>query len=71
MPWIIGSCGGSTGCQERHINELDAKVKEEDVLIRGDSKSIGYRALLNRNQALWRPSGEMHLNDIDNKYYLV
>ncbi|KAL4283171.1 hypothetical protein GQ457_16G011860 [Hibiscus cannabinus] len=41
------------------------------VIIRLLGKSIGYRALLNRIQALWSPIGELQLIDLDNEYFLV
>ncbi|KAL4310070.1 hypothetical protein GQ457_01G015050 [Hibiscus cannabinus] len=66
------------------ISELDVTIRFSDrvhdaideklansVIIRLLGKSIGYRALLNRIQALWNPIGELQLIDMDNEYILV
>ncbi|KAL4295604.1 hypothetical protein GQ457_12G007870 [Hibiscus cannabinus] len=55
---------------DRVHNEVDAQLASS-VIIRLLGKSIGYRALLNRVQSLWNPSGDMYLVDLDNDYYLV
>ncbi|KAL4366196.1 hypothetical protein GQ457_05G015820 [Hibiscus cannabinus] len=49
---------------------IDAKL-EKSMIIRLLDKAIGYRALRNRIMALWSPSGEINLIDLDNGYYLV
>ncbi|KAL4279049.1 hypothetical protein GQ457_03G029200 [Hibiscus cannabinus] len=51
-------------------NEVDVQLASS-VIIRLLGKSIGYRALLNRVQSLWNPSGDMCLVDLDNDYYLA
>ncbi|KAL4311902.1 hypothetical protein GQ457_01G027760 [Hibiscus cannabinus] len=35
------------------------------------SKVKGYRALVNRVTALWKPIGSLHIIDLDNNYFLV
>ncbi|KAL4272499.1 hypothetical protein GQ457_13G019110 [Hibiscus cannabinus] len=55
---------------DRVHNEVDAQLASS-VIIRLLRKSIGYRALLNRVQSLWNPSGDMCLIDLDNDYYLA
>ncbi|KAL4279462.1 hypothetical protein GQ457_03G024230 [Hibiscus cannabinus] len=49
---------------------IDEKLSNS-VIIRLLGKSIGYRALLNRIQALWNLAGELQLIDLDNEYFLV
>ncbi|KAL4273588.1 hypothetical protein GQ457_13G013000 [Hibiscus cannabinus] len=49
---------------------IDAKL-EKSMIIRLLDRAIGYRALRNRIMALWSPSGEINLIDLDNGYYLV
>ncbi|KAL4301928.1 hypothetical protein GQ457_10G020040 [Hibiscus cannabinus] len=49
---------------------IDSKLAHS-VVIRLLGKSIGYKALLNRIELLWKPLGEMRLIDLDNGYYLV
>ncbi|KAL4319188.1 hypothetical protein GQ457_18G002400 [Hibiscus cannabinus] len=41
------------------------------IIVRLLGKVIGYGALLNRLHALWCPTGEIQLIDLDNEYYLV
>ncbi|KAL4271374.1 hypothetical protein GQ457_13G004110 [Hibiscus cannabinus] len=56
------------------FDRVHAAIDEElsnSVIIRLLGKSIGYRALLNRIQALWSPIGELQLIDLDNEYFLV
>ncbi|KAL4319850.1 hypothetical protein GQ457_18G018210 [Hibiscus cannabinus] len=55
---------------ERVHSSIDKKL-ENSVIVRLLGKSIGYRALLNRIEALWKPKGEIKLIDLDNDYYLV
>ncbi|KAL4340431.1 hypothetical protein GQ457_08G021740 [Hibiscus cannabinus] len=55
---------------DRVHNEVDVQLASS-VIIRLLGKSIGYRALLNRVQSLWNPSGDMCLVNLDNDYYLA
>ncbi|KAK8593200.1 hypothetical protein V6N12_045284 [Hibiscus sabdariffa] len=50
--------------------EIDSKLTKS-VIARLLGKSIGYRALKNREHALWNPSGELSIIDLDNDYYLI
>ncbi|KAL4312618.1 hypothetical protein GQ457_01G015060 [Hibiscus cannabinus] len=51
---------------DRVHDAIDEKLANS-VIIRLLGKSIGYRALLNRIQALWNPIGELQLIDMDNE----
>ncbi|KAL4346268.1 hypothetical protein GQ457_17G013020 [Hibiscus cannabinus] len=67
--------GGSSTLPEiqfsnRVHDAIDAKLAHS-VVIRLLGKSIGYRALLNRIQAMWNPNGALSLIDLDNEYFLV
>ncbi|KAL4303128.1 hypothetical protein GQ457_10G006190 [Hibiscus cannabinus] len=67
--------GGSSTLPEiqfsiRVHDQVDAQLGTA-VVIRLLGKSIGYRALLNRVQALWNPKGDMCLIDLDNDYYIA
>ncbi|KAL4348482.1 hypothetical protein GQ457_17G005590 [Hibiscus cannabinus] len=67
--------GGSSTLPEiqfssRVHDQVDAQLATA-VVIRLLGKSIGYRALLNRVQALWNPKGDMCLIDLDNDYYIA
>ncbi|KAE8673109.1 hypothetical protein F3Y22_tig00111812pilonHSYRG00278 [Hibiscus syriacus] len=50
------------------IYQAIADKLSKSVIVRLLGKSIGYRALLNHNQTLWYPVGEI---DLDNEYFLV
>ncbi|KAL4340432.1 hypothetical protein GQ457_08G019370 [Hibiscus cannabinus] len=54
-----------------HVHKAIDKKLANSVVIRLLGRSIGYRALLNRIQSMWNPSGDMILIDLDNDYYLV
>ncbi|XP_039014632.1 uncharacterized protein LOC120144689 [Hibiscus syriacus] len=41
------------------------------IIVRLLGRMIGYKALLNRINAVWKPVGEVHLTDLDNNYFLV
>ncbi|KAL4379850.1 hypothetical protein GQ457_02G019350 [Hibiscus cannabinus] len=41
------------------------------LVVRLLGRSIGFKTLWSRIQALWKPLGEMHLIDLDNNYFLV
>ncbi|KAL4367995.1 hypothetical protein GQ457_05G013640 [Hibiscus cannabinus] len=67
--------GGSNTLPEiqfsNRIHEaIDAKLACS-LVVRLLGRSIGYQALLNRIQALWKPREEFSLIDLDNAYYLV
>ncbi|MBA0607178.1 hypothetical protein Godav_019520 [Gossypium davidsonii] len=44
---------------------------EQTVVVRLLGRTIGYRALLNRIQSLWKPIGSFQVIDIENDYFLV
>ncbi|KAL4308369.1 hypothetical protein GQ457_01G026590 [Hibiscus cannabinus] len=67
--------GGSNTLPEIQFSNMiheaiDAKLACS-LVVRLLGRSIGYQALLNRIQALWKPRGEFSLIDLDNAYYLV
>ncbi|KAE8668584.1 hypothetical protein F3Y22_tig00112293pilonHSYRG00284 [Hibiscus syriacus] len=55
---------------ERVHKSIDEKVSKS-VIVRLLGKKLGYKALLNQIQLLWRPTVEMQLIDLDNEYFLV
>ena len=44
---------------------------ECSVVVKLLGRTIGYKALQNRIMALWKPSGEVRITDLDNGYFLV
>ncbi|KAL4317972.1 hypothetical protein GQ457_18G007610 [Hibiscus cannabinus] len=69
---IIGKVGSlpKIHFSDRVHQAIDAKLSKS-LIVRLLGKTIGYRALLSRVQTLWNLSGEMHLIDLDNDYFLV
>ena len=41
------------------------------VIVNLLGRTIGYKVLYNRIMALWKPSGEVRITDLDNGYFLV
>ncbi|KAL4296305.1 hypothetical protein GQ457_12G031070 [Hibiscus cannabinus] len=55
---------------EKIHDQIDLSMQNV-IIVRLLGKAIGFGALLNRLHALWRPTGEIQLIDLDNDYYLV
>ncbi|KAL4325308.1 hypothetical protein GQ457_11G022240 [Hibiscus cannabinus] len=55
---------------ERVHQEIDAKLSKS-VIVRLLGKSIGYRALKNRVNALWSTIEALNIIDLNNDYYLI
>ncbi|KAL4323226.1 hypothetical protein GQ457_11G022260 [Hibiscus cannabinus] len=55
---------------ERVHQEIDAKLSKS-VIVRLLGKSIGYRALKNRVNALWSSIEALNIIDLNNDYYLI
>ncbi|KAE8673782.1 hypothetical protein F3Y22_tig00111772pilonHSYRG00087 [Hibiscus syriacus] len=55
---------------ERVQEQIDRSMSKS-VIVRLLGRTIGYKALLDRIIALWRPRGELQLVDLENNYYLV
>ncbi|MBA0676619.1 hypothetical protein Goari_018087 [Gossypium aridum] len=53
------------------IQAILDKSMEQTVVVRLLGRTIGYRALLNRIQSLWKPIGSFQVIDIENDYFLV
>ncbi|KAL4304484.1 hypothetical protein GQ457_10G003160 [Hibiscus cannabinus] len=55
--------------------ENEIEVPDEDCFVDESGPfptiKIGYKALLNRIQAIWKPVGEIQVIDLENNYYLV
>ncbi|XP_039020881.1 uncharacterized protein LOC120152825 [Hibiscus syriacus] len=51
-------------------NLIDRNMKQV-IITRLLGKKIGYKALINRIHALWKPIGNFNLIDLDNDYFLV
>ena len=48
-----------------------ARSMECSVVVKLLGRTIGYKVLFNRLTALWKPSGEILITDLDNGYFLV
>ncbi|PPD88680.1 hypothetical protein GOBAR_DD14380 [Gossypium barbadense] len=53
------------------MQEILDRSMERIVVVRLLGLTIGYRALLNKIQILWKPIGSFQVIDIKNDYYLV
>ncbi|KAL4340338.1 hypothetical protein GQ457_08G017120 [Hibiscus cannabinus] len=40
------------------------------IIVRLLGHAIGYQALVNRVNALWKPNGELHIIDLENNYFM-
>ncbi|KAL4378484.1 hypothetical protein GQ457_02G025250 [Hibiscus cannabinus] len=50
--------------------QIDVCMKQT-LIVRLLGKTVGYKALLNRINALWKPVREIQVIDLENNYYLV
>ncbi|KAE8702157.1 hypothetical protein F3Y22_tig00110500pilonHSYRG00187 [Hibiscus syriacus] len=55
---------------EKVHDQIDKNMRNV-IIVRLLGRMIGYKALLNRIQALWKPIGEIQLIDLENNYFLV
>ncbi|KAL4379799.1 hypothetical protein GQ457_02G025960 [Hibiscus cannabinus] len=55
---------------ERVHNLIDSNMRNV-IIVRLLGRNIGYKTLLNRIHALWKPAGEIQLIDLENNYFLV
>ena len=53
------------------VKGILARSMDRSVSVKLLGKTIGYKALQNRIMSLWKPSGELHITDLDNGYFLV
>ncbi|KAE8710075.1 hypothetical protein F3Y22_tig00110328pilonHSYRG01226 [Hibiscus syriacus] len=55
---------------EKVHDQIDKNMRNV-IIVRLLGRMIGYKALLNRIKALWKPIGEIQLIDLENNYFLV
>ncbi|KAL4375791.1 hypothetical protein GQ457_02G041460 [Hibiscus cannabinus] len=70
---IITDCTGkipSIQFSNRIHDQIDNNLSNA-IIVRLLGRNIGYRALVNRVTALWKPIGSLHIIDLDNNYFLV
>ena len=53
------------------VKGILARLMDRSVIVKLLGKTIGYKALQNKIMSLWKPSGEFHIIDLDNGYFLV
>ncbi|MBA0826758.1 hypothetical protein Goarm_011581 [Gossypium armourianum] len=54
-----------------HVHEILDKSMKQIVVVRFLGRTIGYKALINRIQALWKPIWDFQVINIENDYELV
>ncbi|KAL4334407.1 hypothetical protein GQ457_07G010750 [Hibiscus cannabinus] len=70
---IITDCTGkvpSIQFSNRIHDQIDNNLSN-GIIVRLLGQAIGYRALVNRVTALWKPICSLHIIDLDNNYFLV
>ncbi|KAL4278534.1 hypothetical protein GQ457_03G023770 [Hibiscus cannabinus] len=70
---IIMECDGkipSIQFSSRVHDQIDNNLKNA-IVVRLLGRTIGYKALVNRVNALWKPVGLLQVIDLDNNYFLV
>ncbi|KAL4366987.1 hypothetical protein GQ457_05G012790 [Hibiscus cannabinus] len=55
---------------KRVHDQIDSTMRNV-IIVRLLGRNIGYQSLLNRIHALWKPSGDLQLIDLENNYFLV
>lgn len=53
------------------VQELLDRSVEQTVVVKLLGFLIGYKALCNKIQVLWKPAGSFQVIDVDNDYYLI
>ncbi|MBA0829530.1 hypothetical protein Goarm_014133 [Gossypium armourianum] len=53
------------------VQEILGKNVEQTLVVKLLGRLIGYKAILNRIQVLWKPVKSFQVIDIDNDYFLV
>ncbi|KAL4303593.1 hypothetical protein GQ457_10G006750 [Hibiscus cannabinus] len=70
---IIMECAGkipSIQFSSRVHDQIDNNLRNA-IVVRLLGRTIGYKALVNRVNALWKPVGLLQVIDLDNNYFLV
>ena len=53
------------------VKEILARSMECSIVVKLLGRNVDYKLLFNRLMALWKPSGEIRITDLDNGYFLV
>lgn len=69
---MISSLYGSPSIEiSEHIRKILFRDMDNTMVLKLLGRNIGYPVLLNKIYIMWKPTGSLHLMDIENEYFLV